>query len=218
MCETAGAPAWRCAPFRTRRSPRRCVTAADARTRSGCRNRPIWGSRGLSRMACSWAGISSSIDPVMNLHQPRWEYAWAQLRLSAITVSYSGMASAYRCCARSTWALAKCAIVLRGSAAKARSANSSARAISAAAVSAIKSRTRAVERDRQPALRRGGLRIERQALARTAQSPPRGFHAMAASTARRVRAEYSRACPDARSAAQLPRRPARGRAPPRSGW
>ena len=33
--------------------------------------RPIWGSRGLSRIARSWAGISSSIDPVMHLHQPR---------------------------------------------------------------------------------------------------------------------------------------------------
>ena len=55
-----------------------------------------------------------------------------------------GNGLAYRCCARSTWPLAKCAIVLRGSAAKACSANCSARAISAAAVSAIKSRTRAV--------------------------------------------------------------------------
>ena len=41
-------------------------------------------------------------------------------------------------------ALLFCAILLRGSAAKAWSANSSARAISAAAVSAIRSRTRAV--------------------------------------------------------------------------
>src|SRR5438046_1512589 len=37
MCGTVGAPEWRCAPFCTRRSPRRCATAADARTRSGCR-------------------------------------------------------------------------------------------------------------------------------------------------------------------------------------
>ena len=25
----------------------------------------IWGWRGLNQMACSWAGISASIDPVM---------------------------------------------------------------------------------------------------------------------------------------------------------
>ena len=95
-------------------------------------------------MARSWVGISSSIDPLTNLHQPRCECALAQLRLSAITVSYSGMASSYRSWARNTWPLAKWASELRGAAARARSAKPSARPISAAAVSVIKSRARAV--------------------------------------------------------------------------
>src|SRR6266853_1274140 len=54
------------------------------------------------------------------------------------------MASSCRSCARSTWALAKCASELRGDAARARSAKPSARTISVAAVPVISSRTRAV--------------------------------------------------------------------------
>src|SRR6516162_7238895 len=66
----------------------------------------IWPSRGLTRMAFSTRGIVSSIDPVNNLHRPRLAIAPTQLRLIAIAVSYSGIASSYRPCARSTWALA----------------------------------------------------------------------------------------------------------------
>ena len=80
----------------------------------------------------------------MNLHWPRWEYAFAQLRLSAMAISYSTIASSYRCCARNTWPLAKCAIGLRGDAATLAQLSSSARTISAATVSVILSRTRAV--------------------------------------------------------------------------
>jgi hypothetical protein len=39
------------------------------------------------RIACSCAGIASSIDPVMNLQYPRGAIARTQLRLSASTVS-----------------------------------------------------------------------------------------------------------------------------------
>src|SRR5204862_458007 len=49
------------------------------------------------------------------------------------TVSYSGMASVHRRCARSTWPLAKCAYGLLGDAAKACSLSPFARSRSAAA-------------------------------------------------------------------------------------
>src|SRR5438477_10088293 len=52
------------------------------------------------------------------------------------------MASAYRRCARSTWPCALCATPLRGAAARACPAKSSARTKSAAAVSVILSMTR----------------------------------------------------------------------------
>ena len=89
-------------------------------------------------------------------------YAPTQLRLNASTVSYSGMASSHRLCARSTWPLAKCASGLRGDAAKACPTSPSARSMSAAAESVIPVEHAARERVCQPALRLDGLRIERQ--------------------------------------------------------
>jgi hypothetical protein len=95
-------------------------------------------------MACSTSGIVSSIDPAKSLHWPRECNAPTELRLNASTASYSGMASRNRFCARSTWPLALCASGLRGEAAKACPASPSARMMSAAAESLMKSATRAM--------------------------------------------------------------------------
>src|SRR6516162_2432185 len=85
------------------------------------------GSLGLSRMACCWAAIPSSIGPMKILHLPIAANASTQFRLTASAASYSGMASAHRRRARSTCALAKCASALLGDAATAFAAKSSAR-------------------------------------------------------------------------------------------
>ena len=92
----AGVPAWRCAPFRTRRSPRRCAIAADAHAQSGNTKCRSGGSRGLRRMACSTSGITSSIDPVRTCTRRDARNALTKLRSNASAVSYSGMASSYR--------------------------------------------------------------------------------------------------------------------------
>ena len=64
-------PDWRCAPF----SSQMIASSVRDCSRCDCPIRPyqlpMWGSRGLRRMACSWSGIASSIDPVRILHQPR---------------------------------------------------------------------------------------------------------------------------------------------------
>ena len=139
-------------------------------------------------MARSCAGMSSSINPVMNLHQPKWEYAWAQLRLSEITVWYSTMAPSYRCWPRRTWPLAKRASALRGDATEARSANFSARAISAAAVSVIESRARAASSMANQLC--AATEFWSSANARSTTEPaPHGSRAMAALIARHVRAK-----------------------------
>ena len=78
---------------------------------------PMEGSRGLRRMACSERDCLLD-RPGEILHWPRWPNAPTQLRSDASAISYSGMASAYRPCARSSCPLAKCAIGLRGDAAK----------------------------------------------------------------------------------------------------
>jgi hypothetical protein len=62
--------------------------------------------------------------------------------LSAIAVSYSGIASSHRPCVRDTSALAKCGKKLPGEIARALSANSSARATSALGELVIPSITR----------------------------------------------------------------------------
>src|SRR5262249_26464438 len=63
-------------------------------------------SRGMLRMARRCARIACSIDPVISLQKPRTAVANTQLRSSASTVSYSGIASANRLRACSTCALA----------------------------------------------------------------------------------------------------------------
>ena len=57
---------------------------------------PMPGSRGLRRMACSTSRIASSGDPVKILQWASWLIAFTRLRSTAITVSYSGMASSHR--------------------------------------------------------------------------------------------------------------------------
>lgn len=71
--------------------------------------------------------------PTISLQWPSMNIAPTSLRLNASALSYSGMASAHRCCARSTWPLAKCASGLRGDAVNAFAITPFARAISAAA-------------------------------------------------------------------------------------
>jgi len=98
------------------------------------------GSRGLRRIACCASATASSSDPVSNLQSARLSNALALLGLIASAVSHSGMASSHRSSARRTMPLARCAVGLRGDAAKARSANVTARAMSTAAASVRVSR------------------------------------------------------------------------------
>ena len=99
--------------------------------------------------------------PSEELARPRAANAPTQLRLNASAVSYSGMASSHRRCARSTWPFAKCASGLRGDAAKACRPTFRPRDV-AADESVIQVQHAAHERARQPALRLDGARIERQ--------------------------------------------------------
>ena len=62
----------------------------------------IRGSRGLRRKACSVSVIASSIDPAKSLHQARPLNAPTRLGSDASAISYSGIASSHRFCARST--------------------------------------------------------------------------------------------------------------------
>ena len=170
---------------------------------------PIAGSRGLRRMACSASGIDSSIDPVKNLHQPSCPIALTELRLDASAVSYSGMASANRRCARNTWPLAICASGLRGDTAKpARRAllrgrcrpqarRPSHRAPGMRARSPIGSTSRRTA-DRAP------MRV------RKGRSPRHSCRAMAASSSQRVHEECSPARWDQASCGRLRLRATQG--------
>ena len=163
------------------------------------------GSRGLRRMACSWSGIISSIDPVKSLHWPRANSAPTQLRLNASTVSYSGMASSYRRCARSTWPLAKCASGLRGDAAKACPTSSSARAMSAAAESVIPLKHAAMSALANQPCASTEPRIERQRALEQADRFRIVFTRRRLRPLRRVPGKCSPARRDSRSAGRPPR-------------
>ena len=200
-------PDWRCAPFRTRRSPRRCAIAADARSQSRVAT-PIRGSRGLRRMACSWSGITSSIDPVNEL-------APAETRICALPSCDRARAPSrirewpprIGACARRTWPLAKCA---SGLARRCRQGLSDqpfrACNVRRQRSRSFRSSTRPAMRICQPALCLDGSRIERQCALEQADRLAIGVTRLAASTLPRVPGECSRAHRDRRSAERPPRR------------